>query len=273
MLDKNIGGKKMKKKIIGAFVFLMLVIPVISVLGANDPNIKTKEVEKSNLEEDLNLVLYKAPGFFGVNLDIENNGATTLYDIKWSFRYKAAITGTGIFINEKLQENIIEDIAPGEKVTLNFRPLNADLNGPIGLGNIYMNASAEVNGISVRTQQRAILLGIFVIMFRDTYMDIKPAEAYERWQNNEFELIIDVVGLDIYSLGHLPGAVNYVWADGTLTSMIPELDPTWTYLVYCHTDPPSTDSAQTMVNAGFENVYRLEGNYAAWKNAGYPIET
>ena len=104
-------------------------------------------------------------------------------------------------------------------------------------------------------------------------MDIKPAEAYERWQNNEFELIIDVVGLDIYSLGHLPGAVNYVWADGTLTSMIPELDPTWTYLVYCHTDPPSTDSAQTMVNAGFENVYRLEGNYAAWKNAGYPIET
>ncbi len=78
--------------------------------------------------------------------------------------------------------------------------------------------------------------------------------------------------MNIYSLGHLPGAVNYVWADGTLKSKISTLDPDLTYLVYCHTDPPSTDSAQAMVNAGFDNIYRLEGNFAAWKTAGYPIE-
>ena len=263
----------MWKKIIGAIVFVMLTIPAISVIGAYNTSVEVEEKNTSNLEEDLNLVMYKAPAFLGVNLDIENNGATTLYDVEWSFRYKAAITGTGIFIREKLQEQVIDEIAPGEKVTLTFSPFGTDIKGPIGLGNIYMNASAEVNGISVRTQQRAFLLGIFLIFYKDTYMDIKPAEAYERWQNNEFDLIIDVVGLDIYSLGHLPGAVNYVWADGTLRNKIPDLDPTWTYLVYCHSDPPSTDSAQTMVNAGFENVYRLEGNYIAWLSAGYPIET
>jgi rhodanese-related sulfurtransferase len=104
-------------------------------------------------------------------------------------------------------------------------------------------------------------------------MDIRPKEAYERWFNDEFDMIIDVVGLDIYSLGHLPGAENYVWADGTLNEMIPTLNQTWTYLVYCHTDPPSTASAQAMVNAGFEHIYRLEGNYKAWNDAGYPIET
>jgi rhodanese-related sulfurtransferase len=110
-------------------------------------------------------------------------------------------------------------------------------------------------------------------MFKDTYKDIKPSEAYERLQNEEFNLIIDVVGLDIYSSGHLPGAVNYIWADGTLKNKISDLDPNWTYLVYCHTDPPSTDSAQAIVDAGIKDVFRLEGNYAAWKNAGYPIET
>jgi len=262
----------MRKKIIGAAIFVILLLPVISAISADNTNIK-KEVKSSNFEEDLNIVIYKAPAFFGVNLDIENNGAAKLTNVEWSFRSKASITGTGIFMTEKLQEGIIDEIGPGEKITIEFRPFNPDTKGPIGLGNLYMNASAESNGIYVRTQQRAVIIGFFLLMYRDTYMDIKPAEAYERWQKNEFDLIIDVVGLDIYTLGHLPGAVNYVWADGTLNSKIPDLDPTWTYLVYCHSDPPSTASAQALVDAGIENTYRLEGNYAAWKNAGYPIET
>jgi rhodanese-related sulfurtransferase len=258
----------MRKKIIGAAVFIILTLPVISAIG-------TTQTLKENLtfEENLDIVLYQAPGFIGVNLDISNIGSTTLNNIEWSFRSKAAITGTGIFMSEKLQQGIIDEIAPGETITIEFRPLNPENKSPIGLGNLYMNASAKADGISVRTQQRAIIFGFFMIMFKDTYMDIKPEEAYERWQNEEFDLIIDVVGLDIYNLGHLPGAVNYVWADGTLNSKIPELDPSLTYLVYCHTDPPSTASAQALVNAGFEHVYRLEGNYAAWKNAGYPVET
>jgi len=211
----------------------------------------------------------------GVNLEIENTGATTLTNVEWSFRSKASIKGSGIFMKEKLRLGVIDEIPVGETITIEFRPFSSDPNtkSPIGFGNLYMNASAKVNGESVRTQQRVVILGLFLIMYRDTYMDIKPDEAYERWQNNEFDLIIDVVGLDIYSLGHLPGAVNYVWADGTLNGKIPELNSSWTYLVYCHTDPPSTSSAQAIVNAGFEHIYRLEGNYAAWKNAGYPIET
>ena len=136
-----------------------------------------------------------------------------------------------------------------------------------------MNASAKVDETYVRTQQRAIIIGFSLFVYRDTYMDIKPDEAYQRYLDNEFDLIIDVVGLDIYNNGHLPGAVNYVWADGTLNEKISDLDPSLTYLVYCHTDPPSTASAQALVNEGFDNIYRLEGNFVAWKNAGYPIET
>jgi len=264
--------KKMGKKIIGAIVFLMLVIPTISALGEVKNN-KVMESENLDLEEELSITLNPSQGFLGVNMDIKNTASTTLNNVKWSFRTKAAITGTGVFINENLQEGIIEQIGPDETKTIQFRPFGKETKSPLGLGSLYMNASAETDGVSVRTQQRAIILLYFLIMYKDTYRDIKPAEAYERWQNEEFDLIIDVVGLDIYSLGHLPGAVNYIWADGTLRSKITELDPTWTYLVYCHTDPPSTDSAQALVDAGFEHIYRLEGNFAAWKNAGYPIET
>jgi rhodanese-related sulfurtransferase len=104
-------------------------------------------------------------------------------------------------------------------------------------------------------------------------MDIKPDVAYEKLMDEEFDLVIDVVGLDIYDLGHLPGAVNFVWADGTLEEMIASLDVEGTYLVYCHTDPPSTASAQALIDAGITKTYRLEGNYAAWVDEGYPIET
>jgi rhodanese-related sulfurtransferase len=27
-----------------------------------------------------------------------------------------------------------------------------------------------------------------------------------------------------------------------------------------------------MEDAGFKNVYRLEGNFGAWEDAGYPVE-
>ena len=260
----------MRKKIIWAIIFLMLAIPTITALSETNIN---ETIPVDNPEDDLLISLYKGPLFLGVNMDIENIGATILNNVEWSYRTKASITGSGVLINEKLQEGVIDEIQPGERVTIEFRPFNQDTKSPLGLGNLYMNASAAVNGVSVRTQHRAIIIGFFLIMYRDTYMDIKPKEAYDRYLNEEYDLIIDVVGLDIYSLGHLPGAVNYVWADGTLNDKIPGLDPTWTYLVYCHTDPPSTASAQALVDAGFENIYRLEGNFKAWKDAGYPVET
>jgi thiosulfate sulfurtransferase len=267
----------MRKKIIGAIVCLMLTITSISVLGGADSveeTIRLDEINQKKLfENDISMNLYPASLFMGVKLDIKNNGAETVNNVEWSFRYKAVVTGSGIFIFDRLQQGEIDQIGAGETKTFTFKPFDFNSKSPIGLGNVYMNASVKIGDISTRTQQRAFLLGIFLLFFKDTYMDITPKVAYEKLQNNDFDLIIDVVGLNIYTLGHLPGAVNYVWADGTLESKIPTLDPDLTYLVYCHTDPPSTDSAQAMVDAGFENIYRLEGNFAAWRDGGYPVET
>jgi len=103
------------------------------------------------------------------------------------------------------------------------------------------------------------------------YTDISAAEGKQLIDGDPDVIIIDVS--PAYAAGHLPGAVNYYLGDGSLDAAIPMLDKDATYLVYCHVESVSRQGAQKLVDAGFTNVYRLEGDYAAWVDAGYPIET
>jgi rhodanese-related sulfurtransferase len=104
-----------------------------------------------------------------------------------------------------------------------------------------------------------------------SYTDISSAEAKQMIDENQDLIVIDVS--PAYEAGHLPGAVNYYLGDGSLDAAIPTLDKNATYLVYCHVESVSRQGAQKLVDAGFMNVYRLEGEYGAWVDAGYPIET
>jgi rhodanese-related sulfurtransferase len=253
-----------------------MILPLISVnILAENSTLEDRKNQTPLMitEEDISVSIYRAPLFLGVNMDITNEGESTINDIQWSFRAKPVITGAGLVRQSKVNSGSQDELAPGETITIKMRPGLSDNRVPIGFGNMYLNASVQYSNITVRAQQQAMLILFFYLGYKDTYIDIPPATAYSLWQNETFDLIIDVVGLDIYNLGHLPGAVNWVWADGTLNENIPTLDKNGTYLVYCHTDPPSTASAQALIDADIKNVYRLEGNYAAWKDAGYPIET
>jgi len=104
-----------------------------------------------------------------------------------------------------------------------------------------------------------------------SYIDVTAAEAKELINNTPDLIIIDVS--PHYDDGHLPGAVNYYLGDGSLDEVIPTLDKTKPYLVYCHIDSVSIAGAEKLINAGIETVYRLQGNYQAWVDAGYEIET
>lgn len=103
-----------------------------------------------------------------------------------------------------------------------------------------------------------------------TYTDISPEEAKAMIDEKPELIIIDVSPK--YDEGHIPGAINYYVGDGSLDEAIPDLDPMAEYLVYCHNDAASTLGASKLIEAGFKNVYRLEGNYGAWVDAGYPVE-
>ncbi|NQT74307.1 MAG: hypothetical protein HQ553_16315 [Chloroflexi bacterium] len=103
-----------------------------------------------------------------------------------------------------------------------------------------------------------------------TYTDVSPAEAKELIDTVANLVVLDVSPL--YTQGHLPGAINHPMFDGSLAAAIPSLNKNVPYLVYCHSDSVSIAAAELMVEEGFQEVYRLEGNYAAWVDAGYEVE-
>jgi len=103
-----------------------------------------------------------------------------------------------------------------------------------------------------------------------TYVDVSVETAKMMIEENPEMIIIDVSPK--YKEGHLPGSINYYVGDGSLDKAIPNLDMNAKYLVYCHTDEASMLGAKKLVDAGFVDVSRLVGNYAAWIEAGYEIE-
>lgn len=105
-----------------------------------------------------------------------------------------------------------------------------------------------------------------------SFVDIAANEAKSRIDAGGFEAIFDVS--PVYNTGHLPGATNANAGGGgtALSELIIGMDKTKAYLVYCHSDFPAMAGAQLMEDAGFEKVYRLEGNYSAWVDAGYEVE-
>ena len=116
------------------------------------------------------------------------------------------------------------------------------------------------------------LYGNYAAWNQVSFVDIAPAIAKSKIDASDFEAIFDVS--PAYNAGHLPGATNANAAGGgtALADLIATMDKTKDYLVYCHGDAPAMAGAQLMEDAGFENVYRLEGNYGAWTAAGYMVE-
>ncbi len=105
-----------------------------------------------------------------------------------------------------------------------------------------------------------------------SFVDIAASVAKSKIDAADFEAIFDVS--PHYDEQHIPGATNAnAGAGGTdLATLIASMDKTKAYLVYCHADGPSMAGAQLMEDAGFKNVFRLEGNFGAWTDAGYATE-
>ena len=105
-----------------------------------------------------------------------------------------------------------------------------------------------------------------------SFVDVQASIAKAKIDAGEFEAIFDVS--PVYNQGHLPGATNANASGGgtALSELISTMDKSKAYLVYCHGNAPAMAGAQLMEDAGFSNVFRLEGNYGAWVDAGYDVE-
>ena len=84
--------------------------------------------------------------------------------------------------------------------------------------------------------------------------------------------VIDVRTPEEFAAGHVDGAINIDVEGGGFSAGIASLDTAAPYIVYCQSGRRSAIAAETMVAAGFTEVYDM-GGIQDWVAAGLPVVT
>jgi rhodanese-related sulfurtransferase len=85
-----------------------------------------------------------------------------------------------------------------------------------------------------------------------------------------------IITLDVrtpgeFNEGHIEGAQLIDFQSGNFESEIATLDKSKTYAVYCRSGNRSGQALKVMSDAGFSNLYNLNGGVIDWANAGLPL--
>jgi rhodanese-related sulfurtransferase len=81
-------------------------------------------------------------------------------------------------------------------------------------------------------------------------------------------VILDVRTPGEFMTGHIQGAQNIDFESGSFESQIETLDKEGIYAVYCRSGNRSGQAAKIMHDAGFQNIFNLDGGVIDWTNAG-----
>jgi rhodanese-related sulfurtransferase len=85
-----------------------------------------------------------------------------------------------------------------------------------------------------------------------------------------------VITLDVrtpgeFNEGHIEGALLVDFQSGNFENEIASLDKSKTYAVYCRSGRRSGQAVKVMSEAGFTNIYNLNGGVIDWANAGMTL--
>jgi len=85
-----------------------------------------------------------------------------------------------------------------------------------------------------------------------------------------------VITLDVrtpieFAEGHIEGARLIDFQSGNFENEISALDKNATYAVYCRSGNRSGQAVKVMQDAGFTNVFNMNGGVIDWANAGLPL--
>jgi rhodanese-related sulfurtransferase len=84
-------------------------------------------------------------------------------------------------------------------------------------------------------------------------------------------VILDVRTPGEFMTGHIQDAQNIDFESGSFESQIESLDKNGTYSVYCRSGNRSGQAVKVMQDAGFKNIYNLNGGVIDWANSGLPL--
>ncbi|WNY22747.1 Sulfurtransferase [Methanimicrococcus hongohii] len=72
--------------------------------------------------------------------------------------------------------------------------------------------------------------------------------------------------------GYITGSVLIDLRSPDFDQKLNALDKDKTLVLYCHAGNRSATAAQKAVDAGFKDVYMIEGGITGWKSHGLPVE-
>jgi len=87
---------------------------------------------------------------------------------------------------------------------------------------------------------------------------------------------VGVITLDVrtpgeFAEGYIQGARLIDFQSGNFENEIAALDKNATYAVYCRSGNRSGQAVKVMQDAGFTNVFNMNGGVIDWANAGLPL--
>lgn len=103
---------------------------------------------------------------------------------------------------------------------------------------------------------------------------LAPQQFKDKMETLNNELVLDLRSHgELHSTGPIKGAQNLDFNSGRFQSAIPQLDKNTPMLLYCASGNRSSQAAKLLNDAGFKEVYDLQGGITAWKNAGFRVAT
>src|SRR4051812_29916309 len=85
------------------------------------------------------------------------------------------------------------------------------------------------------------------------------ANAAEKLVTGGKVTVLDVRTANEYKQGHIAGAKNIDFTEGSFEAEVAKLDKSKPYLVHCASGHRSTNSLETFKKLGFQSVYHLDG--------------
>ncbi len=97
-------------------------------------------------------------------------------------------------------------------------------------------------------------------------MNISQEEWWDRAQQDDNAVILDVRTEDEFNRGIIPGAVNIdIYKGQGFIDAVDVLDKSKNYYVYCAAGARSGQACNIMGQLGFTNAYNLTGGISQWR--------
>jgi len=102
---------------------------------------------------------------------------------------------------------------------------------------------------------------------------LKADDFSEKIKQNPEAIVLDVRTPEEFAKGHLEVAKNIDWKNNNFINKVEQIDKSKPVFVYCLSGVRSAAAAKKMREAGFTQVYELDGGIVKWRAANLPETT